>query len=100
MDLSTPIQAIRGIGPQRAKALDKLDVRSLRDLIAYFPRRYEDRREMRPIRDLTPGESACVCAMIASAPTVHRVRKGMELVKTIVVKNRIVNLILKKQTDS
>ena len=82
MDLSTPIQAIRGIGPQRAKALDKLDVRSLRDLIAYFPRRYEDRREMRPIRDLTPGESACVCAMIASAPTVHRVRKGMELVKT------------------
>ena len=82
MDLSTPIQAIRGIGPQRAKALDKLDVCSLRDLIAYFPRRYEDRREMRPIRDLEPGEFACVSAMIASAPTVHRVRKGMELVKT------------------
>ena len=82
MSLSTPVQSIRGIGPQRAKALAKLDIVTLRDLISCFPRRYDDRREMKTIRDLVPGEYACVSAMIATAPTVHRIRKGMELVKT------------------
>ncbi|MBQ2739501.1 MAG: ATP-dependent DNA helicase RecG [Oscillibacter sp.] len=81
MPLSAPIVSIRGIGPQRAKALAKLDIVTVRDLISCFPRRYDDRREMKTIRELVPGEYACVSAMIASAPTVHRIRKGMELVK-------------------
>ena len=80
-DLHTGVQTIPGIGPQRAKALEKLGISTLGDLIAYFPRRYDDRREKKAIRDLVPGEYACVSAMIASAPTVARIRKGMDLVK-------------------
>ena len=80
-DLHTGVQSIPGIGPQRAKALEKLGISTLGDLIAYFPRRYDDRREKKAIRDLVPGEYACVSAMIASAPTVARIRKGMDLVK-------------------
>ena len=44
-DLTTSVQFIKGIGPQKAKALEKLGILTLRDLIGYFPRRYEDRRE-------------------------------------------------------
>ena len=44
-------------------------------------RRYEDRRETRPISSLIPGETACVAAMIASEPKVSHIRKGMDLVK-------------------
>lgn len=80
-ELSTDVQFIKGIGPQRAKALSKLGIRTLWDLIGWFPRRYEDRRTMRRIADLVPGESACVTAMIASPPTVSHIRKGMDLVK-------------------
>jgi len=39
-----------------AKALAKLDIRTLRDLISWFPRRYEDRTETRRVADLVPGE--------------------------------------------
>lgn len=80
-ELNTDVQFIRGIGGQRAKALEKLGIRTLRDLISYFPRTYDDRTQARRILDLQPGETACVEAMVTAAPTLSRVRKGLELVK-------------------
>ena len=56
-------------------------IATLGDLINWFPRRYEDRREIKPISQLIPGEPACVSAMIASEPTLSHIRKGMDLVK-------------------
>ena len=66
--LSTNVRYIKGIGETRAKALEKLGITTLRDLIGYFPRTYEDRTLTRPIRDLTEGENVCVRAMIAASP--------------------------------
>lgn len=80
-DLSTNVRTIKGIGEQRAKALGKLGIITLRDLISWFPRKYDDRTQVRRITDLVPGEAACVAAMIASPPTVSHIRKGMDLVK-------------------
>lgn len=80
-NLADSVQYIKGIGPQRAKALGKLGIATLQDLIAYLPRRYEDRREARRIADLTPGECSCVAAMVASPPTISHIRRGMDLVK-------------------
>ena len=80
-DLKTGVRYIKGIGEQRAKALEKLGIRTLRDLISWFPRRYEDRTETRRVADLVPGETACVLAMVASEPAVSHVRKGLDLVK-------------------
>lgn len=79
--LQTDVRYIRGIGETRAKALNKLGIFTLRDLISYFPRAYEDRTLTRPIRQLILGESACVRAMIAAEPTAHRIRGGKMLVK-------------------
>jgi len=80
-DLKTDVRYVKGIGEQRAKALAKLGIHTLRDLISWFPRRYEDRTETRRIADLIPGETACAAAMVAAAPTVTHVRKGLDLVK-------------------
>ena len=80
-DLTTDIRTVRGIGEQRAKALSKLGISTLYDLISWFPRKYDDRREAKRIADLVPGETACVAAMIAAPPTVSHIRKGMDLVK-------------------
>ena len=79
--LTTDIRYIKGIGEQRAKALNKLGITTLRDLISWFPRKYDDRRQARRIADLVPGESACVAAMIAAEPKVSHIRKGMDLIK-------------------
>ena len=80
-DLSTDVRHIKGVGEQRAKALNRLGIFTLRDLIAWFPRRYEDRTQTRRIADLAEGETACVAAMVAAPPAVTHVRKGMDLVK-------------------
>ena len=80
-DLTADVRTIKGIGEQRAKALAKLGIRTLRDLISWFPRRYEDRTVLRAIAQLPEEEPACCAAMVAAAPSVSRVRKGMELVK-------------------
>ena len=80
-DLNTDIRYIKGIGEQRAKALNKLGIATLRDLISYFPRGYEDRTLTRPIRELILGENACVRAMIAADPTASRISGGKMLVK-------------------
>ena len=80
-DLNTDVRYIKGIGEQRAKALGKLGIATLRDLISYFPRAYDDRTRLRRIADLVPGETAGVAAMVASPPTVTHVRRGLDLVK-------------------
>ena len=80
-DLNTDVRYIKGIGEAKAKTLGKLGIFTLGDLVGWFPRRYEDRRETRPISSLIPGETACVAAMIASEPKVSHIRKGMDLVK-------------------
>ena len=80
-DLDTNVRYIKGIGEQRAKALGKLGVETLRDLIGWFPRKYDDRTQTKRIADLVPGESACVAAMVAAPPALSHIRKGMDLVK-------------------
>ena len=80
-DLQTDIRYIKGIGEQRAKSLNKLGIATLKDLISYFPRGYEDRTLTRPIRELILGENACVKAMVAADPTAHRISGGRTLVK-------------------
>ncbi len=80
-ELKTDVRYVKGIGEARAKALGKLGIVTLRDLISYFPRAYEDRTLTRPIKDLILGEYACVRAMIAAEPTAHRISGGRMLVK-------------------
>ena len=70
-DLQTDVRYIKGVGETRAAALARLGIHTLRDLITFFPRGYEDRTLMRPIRELVPGENACVRAMLAADPTGH-----------------------------
>jgi len=80
-ELSSDIRYLKGIGAQRAAALGRLGIVTLRDLICFFPRTYEDRTKTSPIAALGPGENACVRAIVATEPTLSRVRRGMELVK-------------------
>ena len=63
-ELKTDIRYIKGIGEQRAKSLAKLDIFTLRDLISYFPRAYDDRRAARMIELLhAMGESGQQCLL-------------------------------------
>ncbi|MCL2842035.1 MAG: ATP-dependent DNA helicase RecG [Oscillospiraceae bacterium] len=80
-DLHTHIQTIKGIGETRAKALSKLGITTLGELITYFPRAYDDRREFQQIGNLTVGEMAVVHGVVAAEPRHQLVRRGLDIVK-------------------
>lgn len=53
--LDTPIEFLKGVGPERAKLLkSELNISSFRDLISYYPFRYVDRTIFLKIRDINP----------------------------------------------
>lgn len=45
MNLKDSVTVIRGVGAKRAELLEKLNIRTVEDLLMCFPRRYEDRRK-------------------------------------------------------
>ncbi|SHH55162.1 ATP-dependent DNA helicase RecG [Sporobacter termitidis DSM 10068] len=84
-DLATDIQYIKGVGEARAKGMAKLGIQTLRDLVSFFPRAYEDRTVIKPISLAVPDETVCIRAMAAAAPRLSHIRKGLDLVKVRVV---------------
>ena len=63
--LRTPLSALSGVGPARQKALAKLGLETVADLLAYFPRDYEDRTVRHDISALPLEEPVCFAALVA-----------------------------------
>ena len=53
--LRTAVQFVKGVGPDRAQILERLGLRTVRDLLFHFPRDYVDLSERRPIDQLEEG---------------------------------------------
>lgn len=56
LKLETSLQYLKGVGPKLASVLAKRGLRTVRDLIHYYPRSYEDRRAARNIASLQEGD--------------------------------------------
>ncbi|RMH55389.1 MAG: ATP-dependent DNA helicase RecG [Deinococcus-Thermus bacterium] len=79
-DLDAPLGVLE-LGPGGRKKLAELGLRSLRDLLHYYPRRYEDRRTLGSIRDAEDGSKATVVGKVLSRELVKTPKKGMQLVQ-------------------
>ena len=79
--LHTPLTDFRGVGPTRAAALAKLGLHTAADLLACFPRTYEDRTLRESIAALPLDAPACVSALIAEPLRTSYLRPGMEVTK-------------------
>lgn len=79
--LNTDIQSIKGVGPNKAKAMNRLGIFSLGDLISYFPRKYEDRRIQKKVSEILDGDAVCCELVISSEPKLSHIRKGMDIVR-------------------
>ena len=81
LTLDLPLTALPGVGPARAAQLEKLGLRTAGDLLTFYPRGYEDRRQVYAVSAAPAGQKVCVQGMIAERPRLSRIRKGLELVK-------------------
>jgi len=67
VDLDSPVDNVSGVGVKIAQKLEKLGVRTIRDLLYFFPRRYMDFTRCRKIADLEFGQEQTVVANIWEA---------------------------------
>jgi ATP-dependent DNA helicase RecG len=58
------MQYVKGVGPERAKLLERLGLRVARDLLFFFPRSYQDTSELRTIERLTENIPVSVCGVV------------------------------------
>jgi ATP-dependent DNA helicase RecG len=65
LDLSTPIQFLKGCGPERAQLLVKLEIRTVRDLLFFFPRDYQDLTELHSLEQFEEGKLLHVLGTVA-----------------------------------
>lgn len=61
----TPVQFLKGVGPELAKQLEKLGIRTVGDLLGHYPRRYEDRTHLPPLNTLRAGQHVTIRGTVA-----------------------------------
>src|SRR6267378_1758840 len=67
LELATPVQYVKGIGPRLAEMLAAKGLHTVDDLLHYLPFRYEDRVNPRGISELRAGEMATVIAEVRTS---------------------------------
>lgn len=64
MEWNSPVSTLKGIGEQRERKLQKLDIYTVEDLLTHYPREYKDRSEIVKIADLPMDETSTFLAQI------------------------------------
>ena len=82
LDLNKDVKYIKGVGPARVLLLNKLGIFTLKDLITYYPRTYEDRSKPKFICECEDGEEALIEAVICNNMTNVRL-KGKTMQRVI-----------------
>jgi ATP-dependent DNA helicase RecG len=77
--IETPVQYVKGVGPARARLLEKLYITTLEDLLYYFPWRYEDRKNLKKIGNLSHGIHETLMGEVVSMSVITTPRKRMKI---------------------
>jgi len=77
----SPVSALPGFGPKRAKAAEKLGLFRLSDFLTLYPRDYEDRTHIYRLAQAPEGVKACFRLTASTDAVLSRVKGGMQLVK-------------------
>src|SRR5687767_2944554 len=67
--LDAKLTVLQGVGPRHAETLTKLGMHTLGDMLYYFPRRYDDYSQLKPIKTLWYGEQVTVIGTIQNVTT-------------------------------
>ena len=86
IDLKKDVKYVKTVGPSRVKLLNKLKIYTLKDLIEYYPRDYEDRSKPKNLYECTDGEEVLIEAM----PTgrISEMHKGRMTISRLIVKDQ------------
>lgn len=82
--LDAPLNVLQGVGNRLAQTLSELGLNTLEDLLYYFPRRYDDYSQLKPINRLEIGEVTTVLGTVQNAHS-RPIRGGkMQMTEAVV----------------
>ncbi len=84
MNFDTPINIISGVGQYYQAKLEKLGIKTVRDLFFHFPKRYEDFSNFKNIEDIEIGEIATITGKIADIKTIRTWKRKMFITEAII----------------
>jgi len=83
LELKTSVQYLTGVGPVMAKKLKRLGIENVRDLLFYFPRRYDDFSKPQNINQLQVGQDAIIKASIVQIKQSRTRRRWMSIIDAL-----------------
>ncbi len=83
MNLTSPIEELKGVGPVYKGRLKKLGIITVKDLLYYFPHRYEDFSNIVPIAKAKAEETCCLRGKIIEITNTRTWRKRMSITEAI-----------------
>jgi ATP-dependent DNA helicase RecG len=79
-----PLRTVKGIGPQRERALVHAGLSTVGDLLARLPFRYEDRSAFRPVSEVREGETVTVAGELLNCRLRYTGRRGFKIFEAVV----------------
>ena len=86
VDLNKDVKYVKTVGPNRVKLLNKLNIYTLKDLITYYPRDYEDRSKPKNLYECIDGEEVLIEAMATGR--ISEMHKGKMTISKLTVKDQ------------
>jgi len=87
MDLDSPVETIPRVSAIYAKRLNRLGIKTVRDLIYHFPLRYDDLSKIAKIGDAQANEIVTVRGQIINIHAFRTPRKRMFLIEALIKDN-------------
>ncbi len=85
IQLKTDLSSIPGVGLKFISKLQKLGIRTVKDLLWHFPFRYEDYSKIVPVGELAVDQSATIQGMINQITTRRTWKKNLYITEAIIV---------------
>lgn len=84
MELTDSISKVRGVGVKKSAAFARLGIRTVYDLLTYYPRAYEDQSSITRIADLRAGMRATVLGVIHQVTDRQTRRRGFTVLTALI----------------
>ena len=82
--LKKEVKYIKGVGLKKAESLNKIGIYTVKDLIEYFPRAYDDRSIVKKLADILEGERVTVEASIVNSVYTRFLGKFKSVSKVVI----------------
>jgi ATP-dependent DNA helicase RecG len=83
INFNTPVRYLKGVGPKMAQKLSALEIHTVKDLLYYYPSRYEDYSTKIKISQLKPGETVTIAGEVVEFKNQY-LKSGKTMQKALV----------------